>query len=380
MPWQEVTQVGLREEFVRLAMQAGSNRRELCRRFKISPQTAYKWLRRYKQAGLQGLANRSRRPLHSPRRTDDATEQAIVGLRKESNNCWGGRQLARQLADQGGAAVAPSTVTSILHRAGLIDPARSAAATPYQRFERAGPNELWQMDFKGHFAMVGSGRCHPLTILDDHSRFMVALVACANETEVATRAAVTASFRHCGLPGGMLMDNGGPWGGGQFRWTAFALWLVRLGIRVMHGRPYHPQTQGKDERFHRTLKFELLSHRTFTDLVHCQNEFDHFRDRYNVIRPHDALGLDTPARRYHHSPIPFPDTLPPIEYPPGIEVRKVQAEGWLSYHGREFRVSHALRGFQVALRPVPDADSQREVLFCHQVVAVIDLNHTDASG
>src|SRR5260370_931080 len=149
----------------------------------------------------------------------------------------------------------------------------------------------------------------------------------------------------------MLMDNGSPWGaGGAQPFTGFSLWLIRLGIRVAHGRPYHPQTQGKDERLHRTLKFEVLRHFNFTSLEHCQREFDSFRDRYNLVRPHDALGLATPVSRYRPSPIPFPESLPPIEYPDDLEVRKVQAEGWFSYRGKAFRVSNALRGYPIALR------------------------------
>jgi Integrase core domain len=128
------------------------------------------------------------------------------------------------------------------------------------------------------------------------------------------------------------------------------------------------------ERFHRTLKFEVLRHFNFTTLEHCQREFDHFRDRYNLLRPHDALGLATPASRYRPSPIPFPENLPPIEYPRGLELRKMQAEGWFSYRGKNFRVSKALRGFPIARRQSTQADSLREVLFCHQPVAVIDLN------
>jgi transposase InsO family protein len=381
MPWGEVTRVSLREEFVQVALQTGVNRRELCRRFGISPKTGYKWLRRYGLAGSDGLQDGSRRPHRSPSRTAEAIEQAVIRLRAESRNCWGGRKLSRQLINQGGPQLAPSTVTGILRRAGLIDLALSAAATLWQRFERGGPNELWQMDFKGHFALVNGKRCHPLTVLDDHSRFSVVLTACADERAETVQAAVLPAFRRCGLPGGMLMDNGGPWAAcREHSWTAFSLWLVRLGIKVSHGRAYHPQTQGKDERFHRTLKFELLRHFNFTSLEHCQREFDRFRDRYNLERPHDALGLDTPASRYRLSPIAFPETLPPIEYPAGLEVRKVQSGGRLSYRGHELRVSDALRGLPVALRPVPDADSQREVLFCHQVIARVDLKQAHVTA
>lgn len=374
MPWEEVTRVSLRREFVQLAMQAGANKRELCRRFKISPKTGYKWLQRYQSAGTEGLDDRSRRPHCSPARTQAAIEQEVIRLRAESRNCWGGRKLARQLANQVGPQLAPSTVTAILRRAGLIDPALSAAATPWQRFEREGSNELWQMDFKGHFAMATGQRCHPLTVLDDHSRFSVVLAACPDERDLTVRAALTAAFRRCGLPAAMLMDNGPPWSAcSEHSWTALSLWLVRLGIHVSHGQAYHPQTQGKEERFHRTLKFELLRHFNFASLDHCQREFDRFRDRYNQERPHDALDLNCPASRYRISPIPFPETLPPIEYPSELEIRKVQGDGRLSYHGREFLVGTALRGLTVALRPVADADPQREVLFCHQVITRIDL-------
>jgi hypothetical protein len=137
--------------------------------------------------------------------------------------------------------------------------------------------------------------------------------------------------------------------------------------------PIIRRLQGKDERFHRTLKLEVLRHFNFTTLDHCQRAFDHFRQRYNLVRPHDARGLATPATCYRPSPLPFPDHLPPIEYPPGLAVRKLQAEGWFSYRGRDYRVCQARRGFPVALRPAQTADSRREVRFCHQVVATVDL-------
>lgn len=377
MPWQEVARVSLRKEFVVLALQPGNNRRELCRRFGIAPKTGYKWLARYAREGLSGLADRSKRPRRSPARTAAEVEQRVLGLRQESRNSWGGRKLARVLESQGGPALAPSTVTGILRRAGLLDAAVAPGQRPFQRFERAAPNELWQMDFKGHFPLLSRSRCHPLTVLDDHSRFSLVLTACADERGETVRGVLTGAFRRYGLPAAMLMDNGPPWGAGHDQpFTALSLWLIRLGIRVAHGRAYHPQTQGKDERFHRTLKFEVLRHFNFTTLAHCQREFDHFRDRYNLVRPHDALGLATPASCYRPSPMPFPESLPAIEYPPGCAVRKVQAEGWFSFHGKEFRVSKALRGQPIGLRPA-SADGRFEVLFCHQLITHIDLAHPD---
>ena len=375
MPWQEGTRMSLREEFVKLAMQAGANRRELCRRFKIAPKTGYKWLRRYAEQGSGGLIDRSRRPRRSPQRTGAEIEQRVIKMRCAVLGCWGGRKLARRLVIEGGPKLAPSTITGILRRGGLLNQS-APSPRPFQRFERAAPNELWQMDYKGHFATIRAPlRCHPLTVLDDHSRFSLVLKACADEREQTVRAGLTEAFRRYGLPAAMLMDNGSPWGAaGAQPFTGFSLWLIRLGIRVAHGRPYHPQTQGKDERFHRTLKFEVLRHFNFISLEHCQREFDSFRDRYNLVRPHDALGLATPVSRYRPSPIPFPESLPPVEYPDDLEVRKVQAEGWFSYRGKAFRVSKALRGLPIALRQSDLGDSLREVLFCHQLITTIDLD------
>ena len=299
MPWREVTRMSLREGFVQLAQQAGVNRRELCRRFGIAPKTGYKWLTRYAQEGASGLEDRSKRPQRSPARTVAEVEQDVIRLRRESRNSWGGRKLARLLKSRGGPALAPSTVTGILRRAGLLDSAVAPGQRPFQRFERDAPNELWQMDFKGHFPLLSRSRCHPLTVLDDHSRFSLVLKTCADERGETVRGVLTSAFRRYGLPAAMLMDNGAPWGSDHDHpFTAFSLWLIRLGIHVAHGRAYHPQTQGKDEHFHRTLKFELLRHFNFTSLEHCQREFDRFRERYNLVRPHDALGLATPASRY----------------------------------------------------------------------------------
>jgi len=374
MPWREVTRMSLREEFVKLAMQAGVNRRELCQRFGIAPKTGYKWLQRYAEEGRGGLEDRSRRPRRSPRRTAAEIEAHVLHIRRGVLGCWGGRKLARRLVREGGPELAPSTITGILRRHGLLNQS-GPPPRPFQRFERMAPNELWQMDFKGHFPLFNGARCHPLTVLDDHSRFSLVLKACADERDHTVRSVLTEAFRRYGLPAAMLMDNGSPWGAaGTQPFTGFSLWLIRLGIRVAHGRPYHPQTQGKDERFHRTLNFEVLRHFNFTSLEHCQREFDAFRERYNLVRPHDALGLATPVDRYRPSPIPFPDSLPPIDYPDDLEVRKVQAEGWFSFRGRLFRVSKALRGYPIALRQSELGDSLREILFCHQTIATIDLD------
>jgi len=314
MPRMGGSAMTIRLEFVRLAEQGTLNMRELCRRFRISAPTGYKWLRRYKQEGSCGLEDRSHRPRQQPRHSTPELEQRVVQVRGK-NPAWGGRKI-RKVLERTGQLPLPSasTVSAILRRHDLLDPQQQAASKAWQRFEHDRPNELWQMDFKGHFA-IDQGRCHPLTVLDDHSRFNLGLRACGNELETTTRQQLGAIFRVYGLPRRMLADNGPPFGtSGDQAYSSLQVWLMRLGVELCHGRPCHPQTQGKDERFHRTLKLEVLRNREFHSLAQVQREFDSWREVYNHQRPHDALSLEVPAARYCPSSRPFPESLPPLEY------------------------------------------------------------------
>jgi transposase InsO family protein len=380
MPWTELSVMDQREEFVKLASAAGANRKELCRRFGISRKTGYKLLRRYAAEGCAGLADRSRRPRRSPGRIPDAVETEVLRIRKASRDAWGGRKIAAVMQRSGHAEVpAPSTITAILRRHGKLAARADEHPGPYQRFERAAPNELWQMDFKGHFPMV-AGRCHPLTVLDDHSRYAVGLAACGDEQEGTVRQRLVAVFRRYGLPWAMIMDNGAPWGdAGDQRYTIFTVWLLRLGVRVTHGRPRHPQTQGKDERFHRTLKAEVLSARSFRDLDECQTAFDGWRHVYNHERPHDALDLAVPADRYRPSPRAFPETLPPIEYGPGDIVRIVDSEGCISFRNRKWRLGKPFRKQPIALRPTRE-DGVFSAHYCTHRIATLDVRGAAACG
>jgi transposase InsO family protein len=266
---------------------------------------------------------------------------------------------------------ATSTVTGILHRHGLISAAQSQAAQPYVRFERAAPNQLWQMDFKGHFALR-QGRCHPLCALDDHSRYNVLLAACEQEQETTVRTHLTGAFRRYGLPDALLWDNGPPWGCGGSEYTGLDVWLMRLGVRSYHGRPYHPQTQGKEERFHKSLLAEVLVRGGWSDCQHVQGALDHWRMVYNTQRPHDSLALDTPVSRYQPSQRTYPETLPPVEYSAGVEVRRVDVGGWFSYRGQDCKVGLAFASQPVGLRPTA-TDGVWEVLFLAQVIKELDL-------
>lgn len=372
MPWKEMSAMRLRKEFVEVASKKGSNRRELMRRYSISPTTGYKWLKRYAEWGDAGLVDQSRRPHHSPHRTGESVEGNVVALR-DDHPAWGGRTIERRLKDLGHEEVpSASTITAIVRRNGRAVGAFQAPSKPWKRFEADAPNELWQMDFKGHFAMR-SGRCHPLTVLDDHSRFSLGLRACHDERTETVQQELEGIFRHYGLPERLLTDNGAPWGGsGRDTYTKLAVWLIRLGIGLRHGRPRHPQTQGKDERFHRTLSAEVLHGESFVDIPQTQRRFDRWREVYNCERPHQALGLDTPASRYQVSWRRFPSTLPPIEYAPGDTVRKVQWNGEISLNGREYHVGRAFHGLPVVLRPTA-VDSELDVFFCHQPITRICL-------
>lgn len=377
MPWQIPSLMSQRYEFVLLARVAGSNIRELCRRFGISAKTGYKWLSRYRRGGQPALADRSRRPHRSPTQCAPEVAARVVALRQQ-NPTWSGRKLRRRLQDLGGASVpAASTCQAIVRRAGLGAP-KSPPPTAWQRFERAQPNELWQMDFKGHFATQAGPRCHPLTVLDDHSRFNLALEACADQTGLTVQAQLTRAFALYGLPEALLCDNGAPWGAAEpvCPHTTLTVWLLRLGVRVWHGRPYHPQTQGKDERFHRTLDDELLTQHTWRDLDQCAQRFARYRQTYNCERPHDSLDGDTPMRRYRVSARSLPGILPPLDYGSDATVQKVRAQGAITFGGQTWYVGRAFASLPVGLRPSPQADGQWQVWFAHHLLGQLDLRST----
>ena len=353
-----------RREFVRLAEQRAIPMRQLCVSFRTTPKTGYKWLKRYWADGDAGLRDRSRRPKRVARRTDPAIERRILSLRRE-HPAWGGRKLRHRLERLGiGPLPATSTITRILHRNGLIRPRASAAAGRYIRFEHPAPNALWQMDFKGWFETL-AGRCYPLTILDDHSRCNLCLAALPSERTEGVQGQLEAAFRRYGLPDAILVDNGAPWGSDpDHTHTPLTVWLMRLGVKVIHCRPYHPQTQGKEERFHRTLNEELIASRQWRRLGHCQQEFDRWRAVYNNDRPHEALQFAVPSERYRPSLRRFPEELPPVEYPEGAVTRMVQKDGRISFRGGSYLAGKAFRGYPVRLNDAVEPD-KFELCFMH---------------
>ena len=377
MPWSEVSIVDQRREFVRLAMQEGANRRELCRRFGIHPDTAYKWIGRWAANGE--LADRRRRPNTSPAQTTAAIEAAVLAVRDE-HPAWGARKIAGCLERKGLRSPAISTVHQILRRHGRIGERSGPSGPSYQRFEMEAPNLLWQMDFKGWVRLGNGMRCHPLTVLDDHSRYSIGLEACADEQGSTVLQRLEKMFRHYGLPNAFFVDNGTPWGDASGQsWTRFGVFLLKLGIRLLHSRPYHPQSRGKNERFHRSLKAEVFALNTFRDLSDVQRALDHWREVYNFERPHQALDQHVPASRYRPSRRAMPHRLPEIVYDEGEIVRAVSTtKAYIRFKGGLWKVPQAFQGERVAVRPL-STDGHFGVFFASHQIATVNLSSDPSS-
>lgn len=375
MPWKDQSIVTIRKEFVIRASQEGVSMTAVCRQYGISRKTGYKWRRRSATEDGAALGDRPHTPHHQPRRSLPATEAAVVAMRARYP-LWGGRKLEVKLREAGLIDVPrPSTITAILQRHGVLAPRQERPPPATRRFEHATPHDLWQMDFMGHRPLVVAGRVHPLTVLDDHSRVLLGLQACPQEQLDTVWAHLVACFAQYGLPRAILTDNGPPWGPSVDRGiTRFEARLLRLGIDLWHGRPRHPQTQGKVERIHRTISVEAFGTRTFRDLVVAQATFDAFRLTYNLERPHEELDYAVPMSRLQSSPRLLPTVLPAPDYAPEDAVRRVRSQGAVSFADRSWFVSRGLIGEDVAVRPTAQ-DGIYTIAFCHRQVGQIDLHH-----
>lgn len=374
MPWLEVSPVSQRIHFYNLWKSNSHSMSDLCSLFGISRKTGYKWVQRGASGGEEALHDQSKRPKTSPCKTSQWIESAVLKVRK-AHPSWGGRKIRRVLTNRGYAGLpSVSTITEILRRNGQLTEDRSQRDAGI-RFEHAQPNALWQMDFKGHFALnQGGNRCHPLTVLDDHSRYSLVLKACEAETRTTVQSALQEAFERYGIPDRMTMDNGSPWGhkGSAGGYTRLTVWLLDLGIGVSHSRPYHPQTQGKDERFHRTLKAEVLSRQDFRSLRHCQNSFDQWQAIYNFVRPHDALQLEVPASRYRISTRKYVGIRPFDEYSEEEPLRKVNRSGAISYRSQKCFLGEAFAGRYVAIKRTLEP-TKFEIYYRHQRIAKLVL-------
>lgn len=372
MPWKERETVEeKRTRFVAEVLEGERSLSEICRESGISRTTGYKWLDRARSN--EPMSDRRSGPMQAAGKTEPQTEELILKERAR-HPAWGARKLKRYLENHGKTGIpAQSTICEILKRNGIITPEESQAHRAYRRFEKEAPNQMWQMDFKGDFGLLNQTRCHPLTVLDDHSRYSICLEAKENQQGEGVFAILKRLLVEHGLPESILCDNGAPWGdskpGGI---TRFDVWMMQLGVLPIHCRPLHPQTQGKDERFHRTLKDEVLKREVFYDMESAQRRFDAWRYEYNYERPHDALNLATPASRYRVSARKMPEVLQEPEYEPGCNLRKVNYKGYISIQSHRYYLSEAFIGKMIEISPM--RGDEIGLFYGNYRVAKIDLD------
>jgi len=368
MPWRTESVMDQRVEFVLRAAQGEETMTELCRDYGISRPTGYLWLRRYEAAGsVTGLAEHSRQPLRSPQRTGKEIEAAVLALRDEKG--WGGPKLADVLG-QRGLKVAPATAQRILKRAGRVITPKVEKTT--LRFQREQCNELAQMDFKGEYRLASGEKCYPLTFLDDCSRYLHGLWPLPSTGGEGVKESLEGQFREHGVPKSILMDHGTPWFGttNQHGLTWLAVWLIKQGVILRYSGVGHPQTQGKVERLHRTLKARTRHRGEPESMSEWRLWAPAFRDEYNHERPHEALGMKTPAEVYQAVNLrPYQEKPREWEYAGGV-VKRLNPQGMLYYQQQTYFVSEALAAERVR---VDELDGKLLVTFRHLTVREIEL-------
>lgn len=371
MSWRTEKVEDQRVRFVVAVSRAEKDFKSLCAEFDISRPTGYRWWKRYQVAGIGGMEDRSRRPLRSPGRTAGGVEQQVVTMRKHRPD-WGARKMQVLLHGQG-VELPMGTIHRILVREDLVreqDGKRPAV----KRFERADPNTLWQMDFKGPKGWHQP--LGPLSVLDDCSRYVLALRATGSTSEAAVREVLQQVFQECGVPQQMLMDHGCPWWNDQGirGWTRLAVWLMKQDIRLYFSGYNHPQTQGKVEHFHRSLTAALLRRGTPAE-ERRQSWLDEFRYEHNHLRPHQALGMRTPDQVWQKSTRPFQENPAPWSYPQGYETVQIESSGQVKIEGRRHWISGPLAGEQVGLLQVSG-----RVLVYYRKTLIRELDLRQPSG
>lgn len=356
MPWKETCAMEERMKFVMDYESQEYSKAALCRIYGISRPTGDKWLARYGQAGVPGLADQSRAPKYHPNQVSPETEEAILAVRRDHPH-WGPKKLRVLLtrAMPRRRWPASSTIGEILSRQGLTVPRKRRRRTPpyTQPFASCdGPNAVWCGDFKGWFATGDGRRCDPLTISDAHSRYLLRCQGVKDTGFETTRGLFEATFRHYGLPWAIRTDNGTPFAsrgiGGLSR---LSVWWIKLGIVPERIEPGKPQQNGRHERMHETLKAET-AHPPARTLRAQQRAFDRFREEFNHVRPHEALAMSTPASVYVVSARPYPERLGPVAYPSGLTVRIVQPRGEFYWHRHRVFLGEAFGREHVGLEPL----------------------------
>jgi transposase InsO family protein len=368
MPWRELKVVEERLKFVILASRKERSFRDLCQEFGISRVTGYTWLKRFAAGGSREVFDRSRKPRHSPQKVSAEVEQAVIGLRQRWPD-WGAPKLHKMLEREHPEClpVAVRTIHRILSRHDLIRE-RNRNRPAVHRFERAEPNELWQMDFKG---LPGASHpsIGPLSIVDDYSRYVVALRQLGSTKAEGVKNTLERTFQECGLPEAILTDHGTPWWNASGVWgmTELSVWIMQQGVRLLFSGIAHPQTQGKVERMHGALQRAVRERRVRLDE---QTWLDEFRHEYNHLRPHEALAMSTPASRWKPSLRQFEGNRREWEYPAEMQIQRLSDQGQLQWDGQRWEISNALRRQTVGIRRV---DDRAIVYFCRTPIRELNL-------
>lgn len=367
MPWRTESVMDQRVEFVLRAKEEDESIASLCREYGISRPIGYLWLKRYHEVGsVSGLAEHSRRPLRSPTRTAEGIEAAVLALRDKTG--WGGPKIAKVLEGEG-VQVAPATAQRILKRNHRVSQPTTEKTT--RRFAREECNELAQMDFKGEYTLPKQ-KCYPLSLLDDCSRYLHGLWPLSSTGGLGVKQTLETYFREHGVPVSLLMDHGTPWFSttNQQGLTWVSVWLLKQGVILRYSGVGHPQTQGKVERFHQTLK-RRTRHRgeptTMSEWVRWAVEFRH---EYNHVRPHESLGNKTPGEVYQPVNLRAYQEQPREWEYSGGEVKRLNTQGMLHYRQQSYFVSEALATERVR---VDELDGKLLVTFRQMTVRQIEL-------
>lgn len=369
MPWKTESVMDQRVEFILRARRGEATISELCREYGITRRSGYKWLKRYEEVGsVSGLAERSRRPHRSPKRTARPAEELVMSLRDAKG--WGAPKLHKLLTNRG-VQLSCSTVHRILKREGLVGEKESVPKAN-KRFERTECNQLAQMDFKGEYRLSAGEKCYPLSLLDDCSRYLHQLRPLSSPGGKEVYLSLRGYFREEGVPLSILMDHGTPWFGttNAHGLTWLAVWLIKQEVVLKYSGVGHPQTQGKVERFHRTLKARTKHRGEPATMEEWRHWAEEFRYEYNHERPHEALGMKTPGEVYKRENLrPYKEKPPEWEYTGG-EVKRLNTQGMLYYEGRSYFVSEALAKERVR---IDDLDGKLVVTFRHMTIREIEL-------
>jgi len=316
MPWKN--QMNERMQFV-MRLESGERMSALCREFNISRKTGYKFLNRWQEYGREGLFDRSKRPYRSPNRTPRDLEALVIESRFR-HPTWGPKKLHWELEREHPGLPLPgvSTMAVILRREGLVHgrkrPRRRASPTLGPLREATSPNAVWCIDFKGQFK-TGKRYCYPLTVSDQHTRYLLGCEALEGTQGQPVMDALASVFRLYGVPEAMRSDNGSPFAStGRHGLSKVGVWLMRQNIHLERIEPGHPEQNGRHERMHRTLKQET-ARPAKCNILAQQERFDAFRDEYNNNRPHEGLGMKTPADVYQPSLRAYVERPKPLEYP-----------------------------------------------------------------